>query len=129
MSVPVHLVNWYYGWIAIGVGFVTGAIIGLFFHRDNFLGGYASFRRRILRLGHIALPALGTINVVYSLSPWPVADSQPGETASVCFIVGGITMSLVCFLCAWREPFRYLFFIPVSALVTAVVCVLKGAAW
>src|SRR5437870_1544132 len=62
------IMNWYAGWTMILTAFVTGAILGLFFYREDFLGGYASFRRRILRLGHIALAALGTINVVYSLS-------------------------------------------------------------
>jgi len=61
--------NWYAGWTLMLSAFISGAVLGLFFHRDDFLGGYASFRRRILRLGHIALAALGMINVLYSLSP------------------------------------------------------------
>jgi hypothetical protein len=28
-------------------------------------------------------------------------------------------MPAVCFLSAWREPFRHLFFIPVAALILA----------
>ena len=43
---------------------MTGAVLGLRFHRDDFLGGYGSFRRRIVRLGHIAMAALGMINVL-----------------------------------------------------------------
>jgi len=125
--VPAHILNWYYGWAAIGVGFITGAIIGLSFHRDDFLGGYMSFRRRILRLGHIALPALGIINIVFSLTSWPSAESQNGKVASTCLIIGGITMPLICFLCAWRPGFRYFFPLPVGVLIVAVVCVLKGA--
>ena len=128
MSVPVHVLNWYYGWAAIGVGFLTGAGIGLFFHREDFLGGYASFRRRILRLGHIALPALGIINLLFSLSSWPAPEATSTQVASVCLVVGGITMSSVCFLCAWRQAFRYLFIIPVSTLIVAVACVLLEAA-
>jgi hypothetical protein len=48
------------------LAFATGAGLGLFFHRDDFLGGYNSFRRRIVRLGHIALAALGMLNVIFS---------------------------------------------------------------
>ncbi len=39
-------------------------------------------------------------------------------------IVGAITMPTVCFLSAWREPFRHFFFIPVSLLLGGVVLTL-----
>jgi hypothetical protein len=128
MNALVHLLNWYFGWLAILVGFSTGAAIGLFFHREEFLGGYTSFRRRIVRLGHIALPALGMMNLIYSLSPWPVTDLPEAHYASVCFVIGGITMPLVCFLTGWKASFRHLFFIPVTSLILAVVFTLKGTA-
>ena len=35
-------------------GVLSGMAMGLFFHQDGWLGGYGSFRRRLLRLGHIA---------------------------------------------------------------------------
>ena len=72
MSGPTHVLNWQLGWWLVLLAFVTGAGLGLFFHRDNFLGGYNSFRRRIVRLGHIALAALGMLNVIFSYSPWPL---------------------------------------------------------
>ncbi len=117
--------NWYFGWSMILTAFLTGAVLGLFFYRENFLGGYASFRRRILRLGHIALAALGTINVVYGLSPVASEPSVRTQIASLGFIIGGITMPAVCFLTAWRVGFRHLFFIPVSALIIAVIETLR----
>ena len=117
--------NWYFGWGLILTAFLTGAILGLFFHRDNFLGGYASFRRRILRLGHIALAALGMINILYGLSPMALEPSLRTQAASLGFIVGGVTMPAVCFLTSWRVGFRHLFFIPVSALVIAVIQTLQ----
>jgi hypothetical protein len=123
---PPHVLNWYFGWISVLGAFVTGAGLGLFFHREDFLGGYASFRRRIVRLGHIAQAALGMMNVLYGLSPWPVAERWEANAASVAFVVGGIAMPAVCFLTGWREPFRHLFFIPVTALVTAVLLTLLG---
>jgi hypothetical protein len=115
------MLNWYFGWGMILTAFLSGAIIGLYFYRDDFLGGYSSFRRRILRLGHIALAALGMINILYSLSPMASAPSVKLQIASLSFIIGGITMPAVCFLSAWRAEFRHLFFIPVIALVTAVI--------
>ncbi len=100
--------------------FVTGAGLGMFFHRDNFLGGYGSFRRRILRLGHIAFAALGMLNLVFALGPCS------SRAASVWFVVGGVTMPMVCFLTAWREKCRHLFFMPVLALMAAVILTLMG---
>jgi hypothetical protein len=116
--------NWYFGWGLILSAFVTGALLGLFFHRDDFWGGYASFRRRIVRLGHIAQAALGMLNVLYALAP-PAADPDQGALASVCFVVGGAAMPLVCFLTGWKKPFRLLFFVPVAALAVAVVATLR----
>lgn len=123
----IQLFNWYAGWSLVLLAFVTGALVGLGFHRDDFWGGYGSFRRRIVRLGHVALAALGLMNVVYSVAPGAGAASALGRAASVCFVVGGIAMPLVCFLTGWRARFRHLFFVPVLALVLAVVLVLFGA--
>jgi hypothetical protein len=117
--------NWYAGWSLVLAAFLTGAVLGLFFYRHDFLGGYASFRRRILRLGHIALAALGMLNVLYGLSPAPSTPSPESELASLGFLVGGVTMPTVCFLTSWRPGFRHLFFIPVTALVVAVVQTLR----
>src|SRR4051812_205671 len=41
-------------WIGILCGVLGGAVVGLFFHRDEWLGGYGSWRRRLARLGHIS---------------------------------------------------------------------------
>jgi hypothetical protein len=127
MNAPVHVLNWYFGWAAIFAGFVTGAAIGLYFHRDDFLGGYTSFRRRILRLGHISLPALGIINLLFALSPWPGLEGLDARIASIAFVMGGTTMPLVCFLSAWKKSCRHLFFIPVVSLIVAAIHTLKGA--
>ncbi len=118
----LHECNWFAGWTLILSGFLTGAGLGLFFHQEKFLGGYTSFRRRIVRLGHIALVALGALNVLYSVS----CPASGG--ASLCFIAGGISMPLVCFLTGWKAALRRLFPIPVALLVAAVVLVLCGGA-
>jgi len=52
-------VNLTAGWLGILAGVVSGCAIGLFFHRADWLGGYASFRRRMTRLGHISFFGLG----------------------------------------------------------------------
>lgn len=121
----VYPLNWYAGWILILAAFITGAAIGLFFHRQDFWGGYASFRRRLVRLGHIALAALGALNVLFSIAT-PAGPSTSLRVASLLLLVGGASMGSICFLTGWRESFRHLFFIPVTSLMLAVVLVLLG---
>jgi steroid 5-alpha reductase family enzyme len=118
------MVNWYAGWTMILIAFVTGAVLGLSFVREDFLGGYTSFRRRITRLGHVALAALGMMNVLYGLGVAASDTSFVDRLASAGFLAGGVTMPAVCFLTAWRTGFRHLFFIPVLSLVTAVLLTL-----
>ena len=91
--------NWYFGWASILAAFLTGAVLGLFFERENFLGGYTSFRRRLLRLGHIALAALGMLNILYGLTPAPAEVTLSTRIASIGFIVGGATMPAICSIC------------------------------
>lgn len=114
------------GWSLVLLGFLSGAALGLGFHRESFLGGYGSFRRRIVRLGHIACVALGMLNVLVAAAV-PAAAPQRAVAASL-FAIGGIAMPLVCFLTGWRDRFRHLFFVPVASLVAAVLVVLAGLA-
>jgi hypothetical protein len=123
---PFHPLNWIAGWWLILAGFMVGAGLGLFFHRDDFWGGYDSFRRRIVRLGHIALEALGLLNLLFALSPWPRPETWWAAVASPCFVAGGVAMPCVCFLTAWKKPFRHLFILPVLALVLGVAFTLAG---
>lgn len=119
----LHPMNFTAGWILILLGFLSGAAIGLFFHRDNFLGGYGSFPRRLLRLGHIALVALGALNVLYSVS---VPATRWSQYSSICILCGGVLMPSICFLAAWRKPARNLFFVPVTSLLAGVLLILMG---
>src|SRR3954451_18487094 len=106
-----HPVNWYAGWSLLLAAFVTGAVIGLGFHHEDFWGGYASFRRRIVRLGHIALAALGMVNLLFAATVARI--DQSARVASVLLLVGGMSMPVVCLLTGWKSFFRHLFFIPV----------------
>src|SRR4051794_35973183 len=88
--VRVRPLNWSFGWVWILLGFLSGAAIGLRFHREDFLGGYTSFRRRIVRLGHISLVALGMLNLLFATSPWPAPGSVQSNIASMCFVAGAV---------------------------------------
>ena len=106
---------------------MSGAVMGLFFHDTGWMGGYGSYRRRLLRLGHIAFFGLGFMNLVYALSAGTMPVPTPfAQIASAGLVAGVLTMPLVCFLTVWREKFRHLFPVPVFSILTAVVCVLAG---
>ena len=115
------------GWIAIVVGLLSGALIGMFFHRDEWLGGYDSWRRRMLRLGHIACVGTGLLNIAFAASVGLVSPPEVSGIASCFFVVGAIAMPLTCGLSAWRKSFRHLFFIPVVSLLIAAGDMLRIA--
>lgn len=111
-------------WIGIFLGFIAGAAMGLFFHNDSWLGGYSSWSRRMARLGHISFFGIAFINLAYALT-LAVSKSLASSYASTLFILGAITMPLVCFLSAYKKKFRHLFFIPVLSLVIGTLFILK----
>lgn len=123
----VSQLNILIGWGSMILGALSGAIIGLFFHRDEWAWGYASFRRRLMRLGHIAFFGLGILNLLFGFTVQTLALAEPLLTiSSTGFIVAVIAMPLCCFLAAWRKPFRHLFPIPVLGVVAGIVPIVVG---
>src|SRR3954451_12755656 len=61
------------GWSGMLGGVVSGAVLGLFFHKENWMGGSASFRRRLARLGHISFFGLGFLNLLLAFTNQLVA--------------------------------------------------------
>lgn len=115
------------GWSAMVAGALTGAAMGLFFHDERWMGGYTSFRRRMIRLGHIAFFGLGILNVLFALSVMALAVPAPYDrVASAGFAVGALTMPACCFLTAWRGVFRHLFPIPVLAVLLGLSGLIGG---
>ena len=116
----------YAAWIGIFMGFLAGAGLGLFFHRDGWLGGYSSWPRRMARLGHISFFGIALINLAYGVSLAVSERIVASSLASALLICGAIAMPLVCFLSAYKKPFRHLFFIPVLCLMIGTLIILKG---
>lgn len=115
-----------FGWAWILVGFVTGLLLGLGFHREDWMGGYASARRRMLRLGHISFLGLGFVNLFFAFSSEHMRLSPAGlGLASWMLVLGGVTMPLCCGLMAWRPSTYPLFGVPVASLVLGAAL----AAW
>ena len=114
------IINVYAAWIAILVGVLTGIITGAFFHKEEFLDGYSSWTRRLLRLGHVSFFGLGFINLLFALTVRTLAIESGIKATSVFLVIGLITMPLVCYLSAFRKLFRHLFFIPVFSVLAGV---------
>jgi hypothetical protein len=111
-------------WAGMAGGVLSGAVIGLFFHDESFMGGYQSFRRRLARLGHISFFGLAFVNVAFAVTNH-LAAAPPMTGAAAAFLVGAVAMPTCCFLTAWKkEPFRHLFFIPVSGIAVGIVLTL-----
>ena len=116
------LSNLTFAWLWFLTGMIVGTILGIFFHKPDWLGGYNTWPRRMIRLGHIAFLGTGFLNLAFALSlPHLTTETNPRslEVASLLFIIGGAAMPTVCFLAAWKKPFRHLFFIPAGSLITA----------
>jgi hypothetical protein len=115
------------GWAGMLGGAVSGAIIGLFFHSEQWAGGYGSFRRRLLRLGHIAFFGIGFLNLMFGFTlqfmAMPVTYAM---IASWGFLLAMVAMPLCCFLTAWHKPLRHLFPVPAIATLVAIIAVLAG---
>ena len=123
-TVALHL---YVGWVSMLLGAASGAILGLFFHKDGWAGGYGALRRRMLRLGHISFFGIGFLNFLFAMTLAQVELPDLYErVASAGFITAVIAMPLNCFLTAWKTPFRHLFPIPVLAVLAGIVPILLG---
>ncbi len=121
------LTNLYLGWALLLCGALSGAIIGQFFHRSDWLGGYDSFPRRLVRLGHISFFGLGMINILFALSAQLFQTQGVAvNVASLCFTLGAVTMPLCCFLSAWRWLSKFCFAVPVLSVVVGISALLVG---
>jgi len=97
-------INEAFGWLWIGLGFGSGALLGLGFAREDFLGGYSAWPRRLVRLGHISLVALGALNILFAFSAARIALPAPWPgIASWSMVAGSILMPVCCGIAAkWR---------------------------
>ncbi len=117
----IPLFNELFGWFWIGLGMVVGVWMGIGFRDEAWLGGYGSWARRMVRLGHIAMIALGGLNVLFALSaprvalfaPWPLV-------ASWAWMAGAVLMPACCFASACNKRLASLFPMPVIALLVGV---------
>lgn len=118
-------VNLVVAWVTILAGFISGLGLGTFFHRQGWLGGYASFRRRLYRLAHISFFGLGATNLFFYFTARSVGGgNREFEVASWAFVLGAISMPTCCIVMAHFPRSRMLFGIPVLSLVAGAVLTL-----
>ena len=115
------MINLQAAWIGILLGCLAGAVPGLFFHKDDWQGGYASWRRRMIRLAHIAFFGIGIINLSFFLTARALGLDDGLQAASFLLILGAVAMPLICYLSAWKMFFRHLFFIPALSVTLGVL--------
>jgi hypothetical protein len=116
MAVP--RINLLLGWVWLTLGFLSGLGLGLFFHREDWLGGYAGLRRRLYRLAHISFFGLGVVNLCFYVTVRALsASEQLLAVASGCFLAGALSMPVCCLLMAHFPRTRLLFAVPVSSLL------------
>ena len=112
----VHL-NLLFAWLGILLGFVSGMALGLFFQREDWLGGYGSFKRRLYRLGHISFFGLGAVNLMFYLTVQPFEIDALITTAGWFFVFGAISMPICCAIMAHFPRAKMLFAVPVLNLI------------
>src|SRR5947207_6970620 len=96
-------INLTLAWLGLVLGFASGFALGLNFHREDWLGGYGSFQRRLYRLGHISFFGLGVLNLMFYLTARQCfASTFAVKLASSGFLLGGISMPICCLIMAHR---------------------------
>ncbi len=115
------------GWTAILASIGMGLYMGVKFQREGWLGGYDAFPRRMVRLAHVALAALGMLNILLAQSlPRLRLAPQLRALASLSYITAAILMPACClWLAAGRRHFG-IFAVPVGSLAAGLILTLGG---
>lgn len=113
-------------WFCILLGMATGAIQGMFFHREDWLGGYGSWKRRMLRLAHISFFGFAFLNLVFAGTVGLLGAGRYAQGMSWAFLAGAVLMPAICYLAAWKQPLRMLFYPLVTGLLSAALLFILG---
>lgn len=125
MNSPVAHWNLMIAWVWILLGFISGFALGTKFHQEQWLGGYASHKRRLYRLGHISFFGLALMNLMFYLTTKGFEHVPASNAvASWGFIIGALTMPLCCLIMAHQPRLRALFAVPVGSLIMAAAITL-----
>jgi hypothetical protein len=119
--------NEIFGWACILASVVMGLWMGIRFQQENWLGGYGTLARRMVRLAHIALAALGIVNIEFGRSVGELAlSSGLVRATSFAFMVAAVSMPGCCLLIATKSRRFEMFALPVGSLTVALVLTIGG---
>jgi len=85
-------------WVGMLMGCFAGAVQGLLFAREKWLGGYASWERRLMRLGHVSFFGIAFINLGFAFTVSELGLTKEIPVASWLLVVGamGCPSSATC---------------------------------
>lgn len=126
MSVPDLLIL--HALVGIPLGLAAGALLGPVARRTDGWGGYGSFRRRALRLGHVSLVMLPLLSGFYGLC----ADNlgtvpRLAQVGAPLWVAASLALSAALGLAAWRERLASRL-LPLPAAATIAGAILLAAA-
>lgn len=120
------MINITAAWVGFALGCISGAMPGLFFHRQDWLGGYTSWPRRLIRLAHISFFGIGFLNLGMGLTSQALTIASP--VASILMLIGAVTMPALCYASAFRPAWRHLFFIPAGSVLLSIILFIERMA-
>jgi hypothetical protein len=121
------MTNEIFGWVCILASVALGLWMGLKFQHEHWLGGYASLARRMVRLAHIALAALGVVNIEFARTVKElVLPSAVIECTSLSFMVAAVSMPVCCLLIAKNFRRFEIFALPIGSLALALLLTIGG---
>jgi hypothetical protein len=117
-----------YAVVGLPLGLAAGLALGLVARHAGGWGGYASFRRRAARLGHVALVMLPLIAGFYALAASARAlDPATLAWAARLWIAGSLGLALALFAAAWRPSLVVT--LPLPALSVTAGALAFAVAW
>ncbi len=119
MNFVIPQLNLILAWLWVVLGCGGGFGLGTGFHREEWLGGYASFKRRLYRLAHISFFGLAILNLMFYFTVRSCDPVSVGVLiAAWAFITGPVSMPACCLIMAHQTRLRGLFLVPVISLLT-----------
>ena len=121
------MINEVFGWCSALAGLALGLYMGQKFQREDWFGGYGAFSRRMVRLAHVALAAIGILNIQFAQSA-PRLHLSPTleEAASLALLAAAVLMPACCLWIASRRRHFEIFAAPVVCLAAGLILTIGG---
>jgi ethanolamine transporter EutH len=119
--------NEVFGWVWVFAALALGVVMGLKFQREDWMGGYSAFPRRMVRLAHVALAALGMLNILFAQGAARLRlDASLLRAASISFIAAAVLMPAACLWLAARRRYFGVFALPIACLAAGLILTIGG---